>query len=153
MLISIFFIVGTSLFYLRLYYIGISPVNLFLNLIFKRLYWIYPNRRFFVSREQSRTWAEIPHHAKGEVRLLPAFEEGGVAFPPLTLSPQDTLTCWEEDIDAYRVHTPTAQPANQPSMPKWESSSFPADDFLEQPNQKEERNVDQIQKQRTREIL
>lgn len=108
---------------------------------------------FFIFRKLHRAWAEIPRHAQGKVRLLPAFEEGCVAFPPLTLSPQDTLTCWEEDIDAYRVHTPTAQPANQPSMPKWESSSFPAGDFLEQPNQKEERNVDQIQKQRTREIL
>lgn len=78
---------------------------------FKRLYWIYPNRRFFVSREQSRTWAEIPHHTQGEVRLLPAFETG-CAAPPLTLSPQDTLTYWEEDISAYRMYSSNPSNAN-----------------------------------------
>ena len=81
---------------------------------------------------------------------FPAFETGDVAPPPLTLSPpQDTLTYWEEDIHAYgmRSYSPS-QPkqAMQTSMLKWESSSFPAGDFLEQTNQKEERNVHQIQK-------
>ena len=32
--------------------------------------------------------------------------------PPLTLSPQDTLTYWEEDISAYRMHSSNPSNAN-----------------------------------------
>ena len=32
--------------------------------------------------------------------------------PPLTLSPQDTLTYWEEDISAYRMHSSSPSNAN-----------------------------------------
>ena len=33
-------------------------------------------------------------------------------FPPLTLSPQDTLTYWEEDINAYGIHSSSPSNAN-----------------------------------------
>ena len=36
----------------------------------------------------------------------------GVLLPPLTLSPQVTLTCWEEDISAYRMHSSNPSNAN-----------------------------------------
>ena len=33
-------------------------------------------------------------------------------IPPLTHSPQDTLTYWEEDISAYRMHSSSPSNAN-----------------------------------------
>ena len=71
---------------------------------------------------------------------------------PLSHSPPKIHLPTGKKISVLTECTPLV-PAMQTSTPKWKSSFFPAGDFLEQPNQKEERNVDQIQKQRTREIL
>lgn len=67
---------------------------------------------FFVSREQSRTWAEIPRHAQGKVRLLPVFEKGGAASPPShTLPPGYTYLLGRryKCLQATYSHSPASK--------------------------------------------
>ena len=43
-------------------------------------------------------------HPGGGASILP-MKHGALLSPPLTLSPQVTLTYWEEDINAYQMHS------------------------------------------------
>ncbi|WP_204659770.1 hypothetical protein, partial [Gemmiger formicilis] len=49
---------------------------------------------------------------RGRCVTFSASWAGRLSLPPLTLSPQDTLTYWEEDISAYRMHSSSPSNAN-----------------------------------------
>ena len=108
----------------------------------ERLYWIYPNRRFFCFPRTISDMGRNSSSRQGGSAPFTCFRGRLRCFPPShTLPPRYTYLlgrrykCLQ---DAY-----SHSPAKQTTLPKWKSSSFPAGDFLEQPN-KEERNVDQI---------
>ena len=119
---------------------------------FKRLHWSYPSRRFFYFPKTLTDLGRNSSFHPGESASLSRPPGGERLSSPLSHSPPKIYLPAGKKISMPTECT-LPVPAMQTSMPKWKSSFFPAGDFLEQPNQKEERNVDQIQKQRTREIL
>lgn len=83
---------------------------------------------------------------RGKCAFYLLSRKGAQLPPPLSHSPPKIHLPAGKKISMPTECTLPA-PAMQTSMPKWKSSPFPAGDFLEQPNQKEEQNDDQIQKQ------
>lgn len=61
---------------------------------------------------------------RGKCAFYLLSRKGAQLPPPLTLSPQDTLTCWEEDINAYGMHS--SSPSNANVNAEMEVIAFPS---------------------------